>query len=187
MKFSQRVRDVISFSMSLGINRKYHFTDRPIEKIKNSRFVTDPKNLKPIGLWYSWGGAWPLYLLSEYARGGGCGRECEWVMCRLNLTRLIYEIDIDLSNVLKIRTKKDFRQFCQRYGELSSEAKSLHYNSPFEIKWDDVKNDYYGIDIKYNEDMSVDHFWYHRWDCHSGCIWNKRAIRGHKQVWIASS
>lgn len=184
MKLSQKAQDVIAFSMKLDTRRKYHYSPWPIEKIASLRSTELSKAKKPLGFWYSWGGAWPLYLLSEYARGMGYSQEGKWAMERLESTSYVYKIDIDFSRILKIRSKKDFRNFCEQYGCPTDDRFAKYSDYPCIINWKKVYRDHWGIDIRFDVDMSYDCFWYERWDCHSGCIWKPTAIKDYKEVWV---
>lgn len=183
MKISKKAQEVLAFSMGLDPRHKYHFSSRQIDKITGISSVHLETEKKPLGFWYSWGGSWPLYLLAEYTREMGYSQEGKWAMDRLVDIEFVYKINIDFSRILRVRTKKDFKSLCEKYGRPSDDCFARHSDYPCVINWKKVHRDYWGIDIQYNADMSFDCFWYNRWDCHSGCIWRRGAIKDYKEVW----
>lgn len=181
MNLSKKVQDVIRFSISLNSRCKYHFSEEPLESIKHIPLEKQQLLSKPIGFWYSWGGTWPLYLLSEFFYLGR--KEGKWATNRIENINYIYKVNIDFRDVLRIRRKKDFTWICNEYGKPSTNDMARFADYPYDVNWHKFCIDFKGIDIEYDKNASYDYHWYYGWDCSSGCIWNKDAIKGYKEVW----
>lgn len=78
--------------------------------------------------------------------------------------------------LLRIETKKALVEFTEKYG---------CEDSTFNIKWDIVARKYQGIIIAPYQEKALEIpelRWYYGWDCASGCIWNKFAIKELKLI-----
>jgi len=158
----------------ISIRQKLHFS-----KHVDLRFDTYQQiDIKPFGVWYSWGGVW-----ADYLAGSKWGRK------RLEEYKCIFKIKIQ-GNVFRPRSQKEFIQFTERYGVLCSDIKPnelsylksfqrgdyKRFKHPFLIDWFEVSKDYDGIDIRFNRKADELFYWYNGWDLSSGCIWNESAI-----------
>lgn len=133
--------------------------------------------IKPNGLWYSYGTEWLDFLAATNET---------WAHKIIKKIKYIYKIELYLTNILKIKTLKQFKLFTHKYGIKRNwikfnnpseiwQTKSFKY--PYIINWNQVAKDYHGIDIKYKKFADRHYFWFNRWDCSSGCVWNFKAIK----------
>jgi len=65
---------------------------------------------------------------------------------------------------------------------LRKEAECFDY--PLVVDWKKVAKEYDGIDIRYNDKADDLMYWYSTWDCSSGCIWHKRAVKDIKLIQV---
>lgn len=114
---------------------------------------------KPWGLWYSFGKAWIEFL--------DINSDIWWYQLKLEHVTHVYRIYLNHDDILKIHTPREFREFEERYA-IASKLK---------IKWPEVAKKYCGIEIRYNKRLVKVGHWYYDWDCSSGCIWNRSAIK----------
>ena len=85
----------------------------------------------------------------------------------------LYELEVNLSRILVLRTEKDFRAFRPKYAPDGM------------VDWGKVGQDYDGIEIcpyqpKFRDDFDFD--WYYPWDVASGCIWGAGAFKSAELV-----
>lgn len=140
--------------------------------------------LKPKGLWFACGNAWLKFVIKEKL----------WE----ESYNFLYEVDIDSSKILYIRTLKEYDEFVSKYSYIHKERsytpaigsipRQLIDHSYVLINWVQVQADgYNGLIIcpslikkvweKYKGD--IDKFlWYIAWDVASGVIWNKKGLHG---------
>jgi hypothetical protein len=107
---------------------------------------------KPRGLWYSCGLDWIRWATWEMPH---------W------LHPHVYGIQLDLTNVLLIRTEQGLDQFTKEFGI-----------DGYRIDWPRVARRYWGVEIcpyQTGRRMSLD--WYYPWDVASGCVWDMRAVQ----------
>ncbi len=121
---------------------------------------------KPQGLWYACGGEWIEWMLSEMP---------EW----LRSYKYVYTLDLDYSQMLKIRTLGQLEAFEKRYLSMFEDRDLQGYK----IDWREVAEEYGGIEIcPYQWEARMEKLWYYGWDVASGCIWDTRLIQGITQV-----
>jgi len=139
---------------------------------------------KPLGLWYSCGGSWIDWCVSE---DFGC-------------PHLIHEVQLYNGKVCKITNDAEFVEFSDEFGMKSADyyaqkmgvapdseaARSLGILDqgfgemrPNYINWHDVSEIWSGIEISpYLWSLRLNGgMWYYGWDCAAGCIWDAGAIR----------
>ena len=122
---------------------------------------------KPQGLWYACGDAW--------LRWGDEDQNRVWDGV---IPPFTYDVDLDKSKFVVIRSASGMRRFQSAYGVLGT-----HRFRPdrVEIDWRAVARDYDGIQIcPVQPDFSEG--WYWGWDVASGCVWHQRAIRGVRRI-----
>jgi len=145
-----------------------HFSEEAVELIYS---VKEQKvNDKPNGFW-----------VSVENNGDGWKNWCEGES--FNTGRLVYENEIiisKLANILLITKNKELDDFHKKYQAalVGMERWGNQY-----IDWRSVAKDYQGIIITpylYNRRFDKSARWYYGWDCASGCIWNKEAIKSIK-------
>ena len=117
---------------------------------------------KPRGLWYSFGPAWIEWLTNDYKE---LGKGYSWENNRVGGYSNIYVLSLNQKNVCCIHNLKAFDKFNKKYGTKNNQG----------IYWEKVERDYAGIEIKFMQQRCSG--WYDSWDCSSGCIWNKKAVR----------
>jgi len=113
---------------------------------------------KPIGLWYALGNEW-----------------LDWVEASMPHWREkhIYKIEVNLSKMLVLDTKKKVIDFPKEFA-------SVHSKYSVTIDWEKVSTSYSGIEfIPYFYDLRLKpgKTWYNQIDVPSGCIWKKDAIK----------
>lgn len=126
---------------------------------------------KPHGLWvsddddYGW---------ADWCRGAGF---------RAFALKYRYKITLAEShNVLIIKNRRQFKKF---HKEFSLENDPRLRNNPFidleRIDWSKVMKVYDGVIITpYRWEFRF-YIWYNGWDCASGCIWNRKAVKSIRQ------
>jgi hypothetical protein len=143
----------------------------------------------PEGLWISCGSSWYKYLVSEN----------EYFMDWLNF-KYTYDIEIDKTNVLHIKTLKGLIKFHYKY---------INKNDYHILNWNKIKDKYDGLIIcpflgykiwkKYQPDLHIHKNttkyinqsigknlkkypsffleWYRHWEAGTGVIWKKNAVK----------
>lgn len=145
-----------------------HFSRNPLdqEKLFNPEQEPEPSVFsKPSGLWFSdetTEQSWLQWCKSE----------------EFNLERLKFanHLDIDFSNILILKNSIEILHFTDEFGV------KLRYGTYMQtlINWKHLAHIYKGILITpYDWDLRLDQRtrWYYTWDCASGCIWDKSAIK----------
>lgn len=141
--------------------KRIHHTDNDIIKVK--QYFNQPKEFKPIGLWYDIDNSWT-----------------EW--CKRNMPDWTYknhfELEIDESKILIIDTKEKLLYFDKQYSINISKRGSICV-----IDWESVSKKYSGIEISpYRYDCRFSLFWYYGFDIASGCIWNFDCINSINKI-----
>lgn len=134
-----------------------HNSKKIIDKIYNKK--QNNYHWKPIGLWYSINYDWHDWCKNN---------QPDWI------EPYNYKLEIDLKKVLTLSCNDDIMTFIEAYRQAS-------FLSFTKIDWIAVSKDYYGIQIYPYEKFKFNDYkkfglWYSGWDCHSGCIWNKKAV-----------
>ena len=127
----------------------YHLSDKPFTKLRNRKLVA---HIKPNGFWLAPSGVWKKYIEEEM---GG------------EIPKYEYEFDIDMTNVLTLKTYEDIASFQEKYKD------KLWKPHQYTINWDLVKKDYSGIYIKDPEIKKAqkEFVWYSSFDIECVCIW----------------
>jgi hypothetical protein len=142
-------------------------------KIKYNQKIS----LKPVGLWYSYYGAWYNWALDEMPK----------MLYKYNHKLIIkkeYLITIrekDSNKILLLDNKKDISIFTKKYG--------IYKNGEcFYINWCLVSEDYGGIEFNpylldsCKKSIELDFLWYNTIDVSSGCIWNLHPIISNTEL-----
>jgi hypothetical protein len=119
---------------------------------------------KPKGLWYSVGNSW-----AEWCHGN------DW-----HLGQIVYKIFVDYDKIIHLSSHEQLKDFSEKYNKKAIVGiTSLDLGSRYDnIDWEKVYEKFNGIEISpYLYDYEKTPFWYYGWDCASGCIWNKNAIK----------
>ena len=148
------------------------YSDKPFTSFRETQ--QDPVDLsgdvgpkKPNGLWYACGDQWARFISIE-----GYNES--------HYTHL-YEININESEMLMIRTTEDFEGLEARYGRRGNAPQE--WKNELHIDWPAIAQDYAGIEIcPYQGSKRRASQWYYPWDVASGCIWSSRAIAGIKEI-----
>lgn len=136
-----------------------HFSKEP--------FVIDPsynymhRYGKPCGLW-----------LSDETESGWKWW-CEGEGFRLEKLKVQTHFEVDISNVLVIRSEAELIRFNSEY-----RVPSLHFLDV--IDWVKVTDKYKGIVIsphQFELRLEPDFEWYSCWDCASGCFWDFSCLK----------
>lgn len=148
--------------------RLIHYSKEPITEVYSSGENFVSYNFKPRGLWVSVEGEddWPSWCKSE-----GFGLE-----------RFICATEVILSknaSIKYLRNEKDIDSFSKKYG-IKSEITPLI----LAIDWEKLRPKYQGIIIApyvWQRRLSNAR-WYYSWDCASGVIWDKEAVKEIKAI-----
>ena len=144
---------------------RLHYSPKPIERVRAKR--KQSIGWKPTGLWYSCGTAW-----KDWSDAEDFGAATDYV----------YELEVNLSNILVISSEKQLDAFTEKYGMpdpnfsklVSSRSNSFNYS----IDWPRVAKEFQGIEIcPYVASRRLQYMWYYGWDVASGCIWRPAAIK----------
>lgn len=155
----------------MTFEKRYHntcketvFLDRKYEQYPNGY------DLKPIGLWYSFGRCWK-----------------EW--CGDNMPERLhkndFEIEINADKVVGIRGLSEARDFTDAYRD-----ERLHTMNMFHVDWRKVVELYSGIEIPNYWQIKAESFrsgppfltWLYAWDVPSGCIWDLSDVVSIKKL-----
>lgn len=151
--------------MSLHKLKLVHYSDRPISQLKPKPQDAKP-NMKPRGLWVSVENrgsfGWREWCLSE-----------DFALSALTRPYLVKLADD--AHILQISSNEELDGFHVMHSEPIMDG-----ISSCNIRWHEVAKLYQGIIIspyllerRYHHEM----FWYYGWDCASGCIWDRAAIK----------
>lgn len=155
----------------VGKDIRLHISNRQILDLKPEKTPYEVAD-KPEGFWYDVGADWLRYCTTEFF----------W------LARYVYEVKLDLSRILRVRTIRQFNAFEKKYRaepmfvqrmRLAGIADSL-FDGMFEINWAKVAENYPGVEIApylWQKRLSNSK-WYYSWDVASGVIWDIGAVKG---------
>lgn len=161
-----------------------HWSHRVVPKVRGARQNKKWGAIgKPHGFW-----------LSDESRGShGWRAWCGAEGFRSYGFRYEHKIELaDNAKILYLRTAKSIDDFADEYiadSEINRRMAELSHASwggpsIYEIDWKRVAKKYHGIIItpyQWKQRMGR-HMWYYGWDCASGCIWNRRAIKSIEMV-----
>ncbi len=159
-----------------------------IDRNKKIKFNFEKKykqredGIKPNGFWYScyndWYNSTQLEGMFQY-------KYIHKIEIKNNVLINIKKKDKD--KILVINNEKDFNIFNKKYGYKSSYNKKFWEEKGggnYLIKWENVANDYGGIEICPYLKKKRYYLWYSTFDVASGCIWNiKSIIKGSKLIY----
>lgn len=136
-----------------------HYSAKPLEGINNPDY--QPKrHFKPAGLWFSTN------------KHDGWRNWCNSV--DFSMDRFNYKTTIKFKNdakILQITDKRGVDKLFRRYGVAKRDDK-------WAIDWKKITTKYDAIYMpKYFNDYRKKYPWYDTWDCASGCVWNKDAVK----------
>lgn len=138
------------------INKNMRITIHSKDTIQIKNYPEQFVDSKPNGLWYAPGTEWIDFCRREHKDGE---------------TDYVFELKINESKILSLKTENDVRNFNERFGVEK-------YDMPF-IDWKKVSEEYSGIEIipyQWGLRRNRDYSWYYGWDIDSGCIWDASAI-----------
>ena len=168
MDFEEKNQQLIKLSKTLSYRQKFVFSDEG--NLHSAKFVGnedqyDHADNKPIGLWYSVGPSWIVCLTDEYKN-----EDDPWAKKRITWMTHVYRLSLRKSTMCCINTEEQFDSFTNEYATKDQKR----------IKWGEVAKKWHGIEIKYLHNRAYG--WYHGWDCSSGCIWNRKAVKSVQTV-----
>lgn len=115
-------------------------------------------DVKPKGLWYGVNEDWLRWCKSE---------QPNWIY------PYNFELKINFSKIIVIKNYEQLKQFTEKYKDYDSFSMV-----DYQIDWYKVAKKYSGIEISpYIYEARFRVRWYYGWDCASGCVWKKDAIR----------
>lgn len=136
---------------------------------------------KPLGFWLSvedrGAHGWRAWCRSERFKAYGFRYEHEIKL-------------VENAKILYLRTPEDIDWFTDEYRDQNSRTNAIiaHIGDKpdtMDIDWHRVAKKYHGIIItpyQWERRLGMSCTWYYGWDCASGCIWNKRAIKSVTMV-----
>ena len=169
---------------------KFYFLSPELFKELN-KTMQQPQYLKPDGLWFACGNDWIRFMLeNDYKQ---------------DAYNYLYEVKIDTTNVLFIKSFSALEKFNKEYSYkvrttfvafdvIDGKDKKVTETYSY-IDWTGVSKKYNGIIIcpsfldkiwKLTESKPSiinKFFWYYLWDVASGVIWNKEAFQSAKMIY----
>jgi hypothetical protein len=153
--------------------------------------MQQPQYLKPDGLWFACGNDWIRFMLENDFKQ--------------DAYNYLYELKIDTTNVLLIKSFSALEKFNKEYSYkvrtsfvafdvVTGKDKKVTETYSY-IDWTDVAKKYNGIIIcpsfldkiwKLTESKPAiinKYFWYYLWDVASGVIWNQAAFQNAKMIY----
>jgi len=150
---------------------RIHNTNEANLTVKDIEQLNSHLMLKPRGLWYGINGEWHRWCKSNVKE---------------YIKRYDYVIDLDMSKILCLRSSSDIRLFIDKYDFVPDIFKNVDFKHlSMWIDWQAVAKKYDGIEIdpyEHNFMAAINMLWYYIWDCSSGCVWNKSAIKSIKII-----
>jgi hypothetical protein len=153
-----------------------HYSNTKITKLTSKRQEHHDHLFKPVGLWISdeddYG--WEQWCTDQgYSPGSNF------------LGEFVYDVELEPNaNILWIKHMHELLSFTNKYRH---EQNQIFSNKDYTmwLDWKTIAKEYDGIVItpyQYQARMGIGTTWYYPWDCASGCIWNKRAIKSIKET-----
>jgi hypothetical protein len=169
-------------SKKLHAKKLYFFSPTPFTRFNNK--MQNAKFIKPYGLWFACGNDWLKFMLDNDFK--------------TNAYDYLYELKIDATNILVIKTFSALEKFNKEYSYtistsfdtldiLTGKQRQVTEEHTY-INWVSVSKAYDGIMIcpsfmnkiwkVWNKQPSIinNYFWYYMWDVASGVVWNKKAF-----------
>jgi hypothetical protein len=150
---------------SVGVNMTRSVSSNRGTIDRSVKYTQSDNWSKPSGLWYQFNNSWINLCIKNNKDAEHMGRKPHhaFEIKNYNIT-----LDVDLSEIIILDTPEKVIEFSEKYG-----------NGVFFIKWNDVANDYKGIEIPNYKSVSR-YKWMNSWDISSGCIWDLSAIKNYK-------
>ena len=157
--------------------RRLHMSPYKTFSLKKVKDHEQKIEMKPIGLWYGLGDSWIQWCMSEMSG---------W------LSPYIYELVLDEDKIIKVSNIAEFDKFEDEHQGIREELKFLMDRMPDlhlgngnrnrrffdQIDYPKIAQSYGGVEIApYIWSKRLESMWYYGWDCASGCIWNRKAIK----------
>lgn len=153
--------------------RRLHMSRHKALSIKKFKEKEQKIEMKPTGLWYGLGDSWIDWCMNEVSG---------W------LSPYIYELVLDEDKVLKVSNIAEFEKLEQEYLGVPEHFKLLQDMTTLgdprmmsffnQIDYPKIAETYGAIEIApYIWKKRLESIWYYPWDCASGCIWNRSAIK----------
>jgi hypothetical protein len=179
----QKTDALFEFADTLRYDRRIAFSNEgnlwSIENIYHPDQYKD--EFKPRGLWYSFGKSWITHLKKElnarYLHDDGTSTITKWGETKLRETTHIYQIYLDEDKLMKIHSKEDLNLFEKKHRPVRRH-KQVDYGYGNGANWLNISKKYSGIEIKHPYYLKSRIFY--GWDCSSGCIWNRKAVKSIK-------
>ncbi len=173
--------------LKITSDMRIHISKYPIYELEKRHYNQGP-NDKPQGFWYGFGKEWINWIESEDPK-----RKIEHVyevdIDGSNILKIknyselaeftkehVYEVDIDGSNILKIKNYSELAEFTKEHGSGIRENPRII----FFIDWYTIGLRYDGIEINpyiWQARLDTKFLWYYGWDIASGCIWNLDKVK----------
>jgi hypothetical protein len=134
----------------------------------NRKYAQKGLIFKPKGVWYSIDNEWLDWCINEMPH---------WIK------QNIFDLEIDINQILNLKTKKDVLLFNKKYKTTPFNEKYISY-----IDWELVSNEYKGIEIqnyhqiKWGITDKIWPTWFYGWDISGGCLWDLSVIKGIKKM-----
>ena len=148
------------------IKRIHNTNEETLSKSTNYH-QNERHNSKPYGFWYGINDEW-----LEWCEG----ERPHWIK------KYLFELDINMSNIIVVSTPYELNKFCEEYeGPISKFGFT-------NINWERVANDYSRIEftnyhfLKYKSSCDISKLWLYGWDISGGCIWDLNVIKGFKKI-----
>jgi len=162
----------------LASDKRYILSPGPIESVKRVPNSDQKIDVKPIGLWYSVGKDWLNFSHDSLP---------------FKYTHL-YEVTIEPSRVLQVRTVEQTYQLYRQYGAtrkgsekprpphmMDSKYDVLFKDEEGRINWARVAERHAGVEfapyhneLRLRQDLGM---WYHTLDVESGCVWDPSGVK----------
>ena len=146
--------------MGRSLSKRIH-NCRELLQLDRSRRYEQTDYFKPKGFWYGFDDSWQKWCECE---------QPDWIR------RYFYELKLNGSNLLILKTKADMLRFNQEYGgrPILPSMKLIK-----QVEWTRIAREYDGIEIPvyfWEFRMHPEFMWYYGWDCASGVIWNLEKV-----------
>jgi hypothetical protein len=153
-----------------------HFSKTKFALAKKRKYTNHPTsaNFKPHGFW-----------VSDESQPDSWSRWCRREHFQEQNLKYKTELDIELSEVLLIKSKRDMELFQLAYRHPVVKDITLITFFPTQtgflsIDWSKVAKEHKGIIITpylWEFRLNFDYMWYYGWDCAGGCIWDLTCIK----------
>lgn len=148
----------------LSPKKMYTFSGDPQLAVNDMSAPKAGHKFKPSGVWYSPGmhESWLDWCVNE----GGYKF----------LKRFLYELELDYTNILRLRTPTELFRFTDTYGIPDRDGWEFMHK----VDWRNIWEKYDGLEIvpyQWACRLEPRTHWYYGWDCSSGCVWRTAAVK----------